>query len=80
VSEEKVFNQAELAKFDGQNGQPAYVAIAGVVYDVSGVEAWAGGKHHGNLAGQELTSVIDGRSPHGRKVLKNLPVVGKYED
>ena len=80
MSEEKVFNQAELAKFDGQNGQPAYVAIAGVVYDVSGVEAWAGGKHHGNLAGQELTSVIDGRSPHGRKVLKNLPVVGKYED
>ncbi|MFD1454646.1 cytochrome b5 domain-containing protein [Levilactobacillus lanxiensis] len=80
MSEEKVFNQAELAKFNGQDGQPAYVAIAGVVYDVSGVEAWAGGKHHGNLAGQELTSVIDGKSPHGRKVLKNLPVVGKYED
>ncbi|WP_125580871.1 cytochrome b5 domain-containing protein [Levilactobacillus cerevisiae] len=80
MSEEKVFNQAELAKFDGQNGQPAYVAVAGVVYDVSGVEAWAGGKHHGNLAGQELTSVIDGKSPHGRKVLKNLPVVGKFAD
>jgi len=80
VSEEKVFNQAELAKFNGQDGQPAYVAIAGVVYDVSGVEAWAGGKHNGNFAGQELTSVIDVKSPHGRKVLKNLPVVGKYED
>lgn len=77
---EKVFNQAELAKFDGQDGQPAYVAVDGVVYDVSNVEAWQGGKHHGNLAGQELTSVIDGQSPHGRKVLAKLPVVGKYQD
>ncbi|WP_203643164.1 cytochrome b5 domain-containing protein [Levilactobacillus andaensis] len=77
---EKVFNKTELAKFNGQDGQSAYVAVAGVVYDVTGVEAWAGGKHHGNLAGQELTSVIDGQSPHGRKVLKKLPVVGQYED
>jgi len=74
------FNQAELAKYNGQAGQPAYVAVDGVVYDVTGVDAWAGGKHHGNLAGQELTKVIDERSPHGRGVLKNLPVVGKYVD
>ncbi|WP_341778851.1 cytochrome b5 domain-containing protein [Levilactobacillus sp. HBUAS70063] len=77
---DKIFSKDELAKFDGQQGQPAYVAIDGVVYDVSGVEAWAGGKHHGNLAGQELTSVIDGQSPHGRKVLAKLPVVGQYQD
>ncbi|WP_125544656.1 cytochrome b5 domain-containing protein [Levilactobacillus lindianensis] len=77
---EKVFNQAKLAKFDGQDGQPAYVAVDGVVYDVSNVDAWQDGKHHGNLAGQELTSVIDGQSPHGRKVLAKLPVVGKYQD
>ena len=44
------FNQTELAKYNGQNGQPAYVAVDGVVYDVTGVAAWAGGKHHGNLA------------------------------
>ncbi|MFB9768634.1 cytochrome b5 domain-containing protein [Lactiplantibacillus modestisalitolerans] len=72
------FNQTELAKYDGQNGQPAYVAVDGVVYDVTGVAAWAGGKHHGNLAGHELTAVIDQRSPHGRRVLDKLTVVGKY--
>lgn len=77
---EATFNQAKLAKFNGQNGQPAYVAVDGVVYDVSGVDAWAGGKHHGNLAGQELTTIIDTRSPHGRGVLKKLPVVGKYAE
>jgi len=72
------FNQVELAKYNGQDGQPAYVAVDGVVYDVSGVAAWAGGKHHGNLAGQELTEIIDSKSPHGRKVLQNLAVVGQY--
>jgi len=49
---EATFNQAELAKYNGQAGQPAYVAVDGVVYDVTGVAAWADGKHHGNLAGQ----------------------------
>ena len=75
---EATFNKVELAKYNGQDGQPAYVAVDGVVYDVTGVAAWAGGKHHGNLAGQELTAVIDEHSPHGRKVLKNLTIVGKY--
>lgn len=74
----KTFNQSELAKFNGQDGQPAYVAVDGVVYDVTDRPAWAGGKHHGNLAGRELTTVIDTKSPHGRRVLKKLKVVGQY--
>lgn len=63
------FNQTELAKYNGQDGQPAYVAVDGVVYDVTGVAAWAGGKHHGNLAGQELTAVIDTKSPDRKSVV-----------
>ncbi len=51
---EKTFTREELAKFNGQNGQPAYVAISGTVYDVSNKAAWKGGKHHGNEAGQDL--------------------------
>lgn len=74
---EKTFTQEELAQFNGQNGQPAYVAIAGTVYDVSGKDAWQGGKHHGNVAGQDLTDILLNKSPHGDKVLKGLPVVGK---
>lgn len=54
---EKTFTREELAKFNGQNGQPAYVAISGTVYDVSNKAAWKGGKHHGNEAGQDLTDV-----------------------
>ena len=35
--EEKIFTEKELGKYDGQNGNPAYVAIDGVVYDVTNV-------------------------------------------
>ena len=77
---EKIFTKNELAQYNGQNGQPAYVAVQGVVYDVSGKAAWQGGKHHGNVAGQDLTTVLLNKSPHGDRVLKGLPVVGKMSD
>ncbi|KRL75877.1 hypothetical protein FC17_GL002368 [Secundilactobacillus paracollinoides DSM 15502 = JCM 11969] len=73
---EKTFTVEELKQFDGQDGHKAYVAVEGVVYDVTGVEAWQAGKHHGNLAGQDLTDAIS-QAPHGKAVLGSLPVVGK---
>ncbi len=45
----------ELAQYDGKNGQPAYVAVEGTVYDVSNIAGWAGGAHFGLTAGRELT-------------------------
>lgn len=73
---EKIFTAEELSQFDGKNGNPAYVAIDGTVYDVSGVEPWQGGEHHGNLAGRDQSAAIL-KSPHGKGVLAKLPVVGK---
>lgn len=76
----KVFDAAELAKFDGQNGNPAYVAVDGKVYDVSNVAAWRGGVHAGGTvrAGLDQTEAL-GRSPHGAKNLEGLPIVGIYQ-
>lgn len=73
----KEFTREELQQYNGQNGQPAYVAIEGVVYDVSDKAAWVNGQHHGNFAGKDLTTTLTSVSPHGRRVLENLPVVGK---
>lgn len=75
---ETTFTKSQLAQYNGQDGVKAYVAVDGVVYDVTNVPAWAGGKHHGNTAGQDLTEVIDNQSPHKRSVLEKLTAVGKY--
>lgn len=66
----------QLAQYTGQNGQPAYVAVDGTIYDVTNVGPWAGGQHHGNVAGQDLSSAIL-KAPHLKSVLPKLPVVGK---
>lgn len=72
---EKEFTLDELATYNGQNGQPAYVAYEGTVYDVSNQPNWNGGKHNGETAGTDLTNEIS-KSPHGDKVFQELPVVG----
>ncbi len=71
---------AELAKYNGKDGQPAYVAVDGVIYDVSGYAKWKNGEHNGNSAGQDLTEVIKTKSPHGVAKLNGVPVVGKLID
>jgi len=69
----------ELAKYNGQNGSLAYVAVSGVIYDVSNSKEWRNGMHkNGIKAGVDLTKMI-GQSPHGVSVLKNLPVIGKLK-
>ncbi len=69
----------ELSSYNGRDGRPAYVAVNGVIYDVTQSRLWRGGLHdpsHGKAAaGRDLTEVLKD-SPHGDKHLKNFPVVG----
>lgn len=76
----QVFHAEELAKYDGLNGNAAYVAVDGKVYDVTGIARWSNGSHAGGtvLAGKDQTEALK-RSPHGAKNLENLPIVGLYE-
>lgn len=67
----------ELKMYDGQNGNPAYIAVDGVIYDVTNVSPWSGGKHNGFTAGQDLTDAIKNVSPHGLAKLESVPVVGE---
>lgn len=72
--EQKEFTLEELAQYDGNNGKPSYVAIEGIVYDLSKKAEWVGGTHFGLTAGRDLTTEF--KSCHGMSTLKNLPKVG----
>ena len=67
----------QLKQYDGKNGNSAYIAVDGVLYDVSGVRQWKNGSHEGYSAGKDLTDAIMGKSPHGTSVLDGVPIVGK---
>lgn len=71
----KAFTLEELKKYNGQNGNPAYIAIDGTVYDVTNIKRWKNGKHCNVTAGNDLSKEI-GSSPHGKDVLKKVPIVG----
>ena len=81
--EKIVLTAGELKLFNGKDGHPAYVAIDGVVYDVTQSRLWRGGVHapgHGKIfAGRDLTEEIKD-SPHGAKELTKFPVVGKLTE
>ncbi len=72
----KTFTKDELAKYNGKNGMPAYIAHKGKVYDATGSSLWEMGEHQGmHVAGQDLTKdVLD--APHEEDVLTRLPQVG----
>ncbi len=77
----RVFTLDELSKYDGKDGNDAYIAVEGYVYDVTNSSLWTDGNHQGRVqAGQDLTDEIDAISPHGRRVLSNIPIIGVLED
>lgn len=71
----KEFTLDELSQYDGTMGRPAYVAVKGIVYDVSNEAAWGGASHFGLLAGTDLSQQF--QSCHGIEgILAKLPKVG----
>ena len=67
---------AELAMYNGLNGNRAYIAVSGIIYDVTDSPLWPNGNHNGYQAGQDLTNQILNVSPHGLSTLSGIPIVG----
>jgi predicted heme/steroid binding protein/uncharacterized membrane protein len=72
----KEFTPEELAQYNGENGQPVYIAHEGKVYDVSASKMWKTGSHmKRHRSGLDLTTDIQG-APHTPEVLQRFPQVG----
>jgi predicted heme/steroid binding protein len=74
-TEVKNFSFSELAKYDGKNGNLAYVAVDGSIYDVSNI--FENGVHFGHAAGQELSDAF--YTKHVKAQITKYPIVGKLE-
>ncbi len=72
----EIFTKDQLSRYDGKNGNPAYVAIDGKVYDASSV--FRNGLHYGYPAGQDLSKEFHGKHPD--QFLNKLRLVGTYAD
>lgn len=69
----------ELSQYNGQDGQPAYVAISGTIYNVSDSPLWKEGNHvDAHQAGSDLTTELKS-APHVRSVIERFPVVGSLD-
>jgi predicted heme/steroid binding protein len=76
----RVFRRDELAKYNGKNGAPAFIAYKGKVYDVSTSFLWKDGNHQVlHKAGEDLGDAL-GEAPHGGDVLEKFPVVGILQE
>jgi predicted heme/steroid binding protein len=73
-TQEATFTKEELSKYNGQNGTAAYVAVDGIVYDMSSV--FKNGSHFSHIAGTELTNAF--YSYHAKSAITKYPVVGKF--
>lgn len=74
----------QLAEFDGKNGNSCYVAVSGVIYDLSDSAFWQNGEHSISMGqascGRDLTVVFQTQAPRDHTsggYLQRYPIVGK---
>ena len=74
-----VFSRNQLALRNGQDKPEIWVALHGIIYDVTPSRLWKNGKHYEHWAGQDLTLELKD-APHTDKVFDKFKVIGKLKE
>jgi len=70
----------KLKQYNGNNGQKAYIAYKGNVYDVTKSSLWENGMHQGmHEAGIDLTDAMV-NAPHAEEVFASFDIVGTLDE
>lgn len=72
----RTVTMAEVEGNDGLDGRPAWIAVNGIVFDVSDSPGWEDGEHRGVKAGTDGTDLFVS-SPHGYDFMARTPIVGR---
>lgn len=70
-----VYTRAQLALRNGQDKPEIWVALNGMIYDVTLSRLWRNGKHYEHWAGQDLTPEL-ADAPHTEKVFDKFKIIG----
>jgi predicted heme/steroid binding protein len=72
------FTKSQLALRNGQDKPQIWVALHGLIYEVTDSRLWRNGKHYEHWAGQDLTDELKD-APHTEKVFEKFVAVGKLK-
>ena len=75
-----VFTKEQLSEYDGENGNKIYIAVDGIVYDVTDKSTWSGGRHYGVAGGKDLTNYFNTCHKNQKDILNKLEIVGRLVD
>lgn len=76
MSELPIYTKSQLALRNGQDKPQIWVALKGIIYDVTESRLWRNGKHYEHWAGQDLTEEL-ADAPHTETVFEKFVVVGR---
>lgn len=69
-----------LERYNGQEGMPAYIAVNGIVYDISESDEWKHGRYLGVKAGVDLSEDLSNESGEILRMLARFRVVGVIKE
>jgi predicted heme/steroid binding protein len=78
---DRLITALELHRNTGERGTRMWIALSGLVYDVTDCPKWRSGLHEGqHFAGQDLTGEFP-EAPHGDEVFKHVcaQIIGRLQ-
>jgi len=70
------YTKSQLALRNGQDKPQIWVALKGIIYDVTESRLWRNGLHYEHWAGQDLTEEL-AEAPHTETVFEGFEKVGR---
>lgn len=72
------FTREANAARNGQDKPQIWIALDGIIYDVTTSRLWRDGKHYEHWAGQDLTHELKD-APHTEKVFDKFKPIGRLQ-